>query len=193
MTPISTSLGTPLLGEKDKDKSKEKVKAKENSKDRGANKDNVVRRPSLWGMPTNLLSNLRDRDREKEKEKEKGRKEKSPHPYSFNGTHSQLASRTGKSNSKAPTSSATYDYDRNTAPSSKNAPTPAPGMTKWSPSIEPSLSDPDFVAQLNRLSDLLPHVDKNILAGYLKRSGMDVLAIGQYLEDERMNTIRAPE
>jgi hypothetical protein len=51
-------------------------------------------------------------------------------------------------------------------------------------------SDPDFSDQVDRLHALLPHADRDILAGYLRRTGQDMLAIGQYMEDERMGTIR---
>lgn len=52
-------------------------------------------------------------------------------------------------------------------------------------------SDPEFVRQVDRLADLLPHADRTILAGYLRRAGQDVLAIGQYLEDEKNGTLKA--
>jgi hypothetical protein len=51
-------------------------------------------------------------------------------------------------------------------------------------------SDPEFVRQVDKLADLLPRADRHILAGYLRRAGQDILAIGQYLEDERNGTIR---
>jgi len=51
-------------------------------------------------------------------------------------------------------------------------------------------SDPEFSRQVDKLSDLLPHADRAILAGYLHRAGQDVLAIGQYLEDEKNGTIQ---
>uniref|UniRef100_A0A0W0F0H3 Putative Dbl-like domain-containing protein n=1 Tax=Moniliophthora roreri TaxID=221103 RepID=A0A0W0F0H3_MONRR len=51
--------------------------------------------------------------------------------------------------------------------------------------------DPALIAQVNKLADLLPHVERNILAGYLRRAGhSDILAIGQYLEDERNDCVR---
>jgi hypothetical protein len=37
---------------------------------------------------------------------------------------------------------------------------------------------------------LLPHADRSILTGYLMRAGQDVLAIGQYLEDEKNGALR---
>ncbi|KAF4602344.1 hypothetical protein EYR40_005549 [Pleurotus pulmonarius] len=48
----------------------------------------------------------------------------------------------------------------------------------------------DFMKQVDKLSDLLPHADKGVLAGYLRRAGQDMLAIGQYLEDEKNGAIR---
>lgn len=51
-------------------------------------------------------------------------------------------------------------------------------------------ADPVFAQQVDRLQDLLPHADRSILAGYLRRSGHDMLAIGQYLDDERNGTIK---
>lgn len=41
-------------------------------------------------------------------------------------------------------------------------------------------SSPDFVRQVDKLADLLPHVEKHILAGYLRRAGQDILAIGAF-------------
>jgi hypothetical protein len=52
-----------------------------------------------------------------------------------------------------------------------------------------ALSDAQFELQLDKLGDLLPHADRNVLAGYLKRSGQDILAVGRYLEDEKNGTI----
>jgi hypothetical protein len=51
-------------------------------------------------------------------------------------------------------------------------------------------ADPDFVRQVDKLVDLLPHADRGVLAGYLRRAGQDILAIGQYLEDEKNGTIK---
>ncbi|KAI0751305.1 hypothetical protein C8Q80DRAFT_566041 [Daedaleopsis nitida] len=50
--------------------------------------------------------------------------------------------------------------------------------------------DRTFELQVDRLADLLPHADRAILAGYLRRAGEDILAIGQYLEDEKNGTLR---
>ena len=57
-------------------------------------------------------------------------------------------------------------------------------------SVAPEMNDKLFDKQMEKLTDLLPHVDKKILAVYLRRTGQDILAVGQYLEDERKGTIR---
>ncbi|KAJ7228932.1 hypothetical protein GGX14DRAFT_415824 [Mycena pura] len=49
---------------------------------------------------------------------------------------------------------------------------------------------PGFEHQVDKLSDLLPHAERAVLAGYLRRAGQDILAIGQYLEDEKHGTLR---
>ncbi|KAI0771491.1 hypothetical protein BD413DRAFT_475757 [Trametes elegans] len=54
----------------------------------------------------------------------------------------------------------------------------------------PSVVDPAFQQQVEKLAAILPHADRAILAGYLRRSGEDILAIGQYLEDEKNGTLR---
>ena len=51
--------------------------------------------------------------------------------------------------------------------------------------------DPKFTEQVDKLAGLIPQADRNILAGYLRRAGSDMLAIGQYLEDERMGVVRS--
>jgi len=51
------------------------------------------------------------------------------------------------------------------------------------------LPEEQFNVQLDKLVHLLPHADRNVLAGYLKRSGQDILAVGKYLEDEKNGTI----
>ncbi|KAJ6516177.1 hypothetical protein C8R45DRAFT_919997 [Mycena sanguinolenta] len=48
----------------------------------------------------------------------------------------------------------------------------------------------DFEKQVDHLSDLLPQAERDILAGYLRRAGQDILAIGQYLEDEKNGVLR---
>jgi len=51
--------------------------------------------------------------------------------------------------------------------------------------------DPDeFAHQVDKLSALLPKADRTVLGGYLRRAGQDVLAIGQYLEDEKNGILR---
>ncbi len=52
--------------------------------------------------------------------------------------------------------------------------------------------DPEFESQLDKLAVLLPHADRDVLAGYLRRSGQDMVAIGLYLDDEKMGRIRRP-
>ena len=63
-----------------------------------------------------------------------------------------------------------------------------------SPNTSPDLDSPsastEFTRQVEKLSELLPHADKDILAGYLRRAGQDILAIGQYLEDEKNGSLR---
>lgn len=51
-------------------------------------------------------------------------------------------------------------------------------------------ADTEFSEQVDKLHALLPQADRGILAGYLRHAGQDMLAIGQYLEDERMGTIQ---
>lgn len=58
-----------------------------------------------------------------------------------------------------------------------------------SPDLDTSAST-DFTRQVEKLAELLPHADKEVLGGYLRRAGQDILAIGQYLEDEKNGTIR---
>ncbi|KAJ7276122.1 hypothetical protein B0H12DRAFT_4011 [Mycena haematopus] len=50
--------------------------------------------------------------------------------------------------------------------------------------------DREFEKQVDKLSDLLPQADRDVLAGYLRRAGQDILAIGQYLEDEKNGVLR---
>jgi hypothetical protein len=51
-------------------------------------------------------------------------------------------------------------------------------------------AEPEFVQQVDKLATLLPHANRDVLAGYLQRAGKDMLAIGQYLEDEKNGTIQ---
>jgi len=60
---------------------------------------------------------------------------------------------------------------------------PAPEQLDASTSAE-------FTRQVERLADLLPHANKDVLAGYMRRAGQDILAIGQYLEDEKNGSLR---
>lgn len=49
---------------------------------------------------------------------------------------------------------------------------------------------PEFEKQLEDLAALLPHAERDVLAGYLRRAGENILAIGLYLEDEKNGTLR---
>jgi len=51
-------------------------------------------------------------------------------------------------------------------------------------------AEPEFNQQVDKLASLLPHANRDVLAGYLRRAGTDMLAIGQYLEDEKNGTIQ---
>ena len=51
-------------------------------------------------------------------------------------------------------------------------------------------AEPGFDQQVDKLASLLPHANRDVLAGYLRRAGIDMLAIGQYLEDEKNGTIQ---
>lgn len=65
----------------------------------------------------------------------------------------------------------------------------------FSLSLEPVIdiqSDPEFVRQVDKLTDLLPNADRDVLAGYLRRAGQDILALGQYIEDEKNGMIKSP-
>jgi hypothetical protein len=57
-------------------------------------------------------------------------------------------------------------------------------------SSDSSMVDAEFARQVDKLADLLPRANRNVLAGYLRRAGQDILAIGQYLEDEKNGTVR---
>ncbi|EJD01199.1 uncharacterized protein FOMMEDRAFT_88861 [Fomitiporia mediterranea MF3/22] len=49
-----------------------------------------------------------------------------------------------------------------------------------------SVTPPDLEQKVGRLADLLPHADRKVLEGYLRRAGgMDMVAIGRYLDDEK--------
>ncbi|KAJ7095112.1 hypothetical protein B0H15DRAFT_774997 [Mycena belliarum] len=51
-------------------------------------------------------------------------------------------------------------------------------------------ADRDFERQVDKLADLLPQAERTVLAGYLRRAGQDILAIGQFLEDEKNGVLR---
>ncbi|TBU42134.1 hypothetical protein BD309DRAFT_1081608 [Dichomitus squalens] len=67
-----------------------------------------------------------------------------------------------------------------------------PAHTSVSPAKSSAMvpADPNFERQVDKLADLLPHAERSVLAGYLRRAGEDILAIGQYLEDEKNGTLR---
>lgn len=71
----------------------------------------------------------------------------------------------------------------NSAASSNEESDPKPPVTQ---------DDPEFERQLDKLVVLLPHAERDVLAGYLRRSGQDMVAIGLYLDDEKMGRIRRP-
>jgi len=52
------------------------------------------------------------------------------------------------------------------------------------------VSGAEFDRQVEKLATLLPKADRNLLAIYLRRAGQDILAIGQYLEDEKNGALR---
>lgn len=54
-------------------------------------------------------------------------------------------------------------------------------------------ADTEFCQQVDKLASLLPHANRDVLAGYLRYAGQDMLAIGQYLEDEKNGTIQLYE
>ncbi|KIY73772.1 hypothetical protein CYLTODRAFT_485275 [Cylindrobasidium torrendii FP15055 ss-10] len=58
-----------------------------------------------------------------------------------------------------------------------------------SSSSNPKLG-PDHERQLDKLAVLLPSADRAVLSGYLRRAGQDIIAIGQYLEDEKNGRLR---
>lgn len=95
------------------------------------------------------------------------------------------------------------------APSKTPAPSVAPSSrlerhtshrsssTRRSASISTSLDhmglregSPEFEKQAKKLCDLMPNADPRVLRGYLLRAGQDMVAIGQYLEDERKGCLR---
>ena len=76
----------------------------------------------------------------------------------------------------------------------KVGPTSAPPLPHRASMPPPSheqgqIPEAQFNVQLDKLAHLLPHADRSVLAGYLRRSGQDILAVGKYLEDEKNGTI----
>ncbi|KAG6880411.1 hypothetical protein C0992_000013 [Termitomyces sp. T32_za158] len=72
-----------------------------------------------------------------------------------------------------------------------------PSLLETTSSPEPAVidiapPDPEFVSQVDKLAHLLPGADRGVLEGYLRRAGKDILAIGQYLDDERNGTVKPP-
>ncbi|KAG6334384.1 hypothetical protein ID866_4705 [Astraeus odoratus] len=53
-----------------------------------------------------------------------------------------------------------------------------------------TMSEADFNRQLDRLAALLPRADRNVLGVYLRHTGQDMLALGQYIEDDKNGTYR---
>lgn len=53
-----------------------------------------------------------------------------------------------------------------------------------------TISDTEFNRQLDRLTVLLPRANKSALATYLRHTGQDMLALGQYIEDDKNGTYR---
>lgn len=52
------------------------------------------------------------------------------------------------------------------------------------------MSETEFNRQLDRLTVLLPRANKSVLATYLRHTGQDMLALGQYIEDDKNGTYR---
>lgn len=74
--------------------------------------------------------------------------------------------------------------------SKSSSPSKPPTKEHYSPTQPEPSWDPEFRRQVDKLSDLMPHADRRVLAGYLRRAGQDILAIGQYLEDEKNGCLR---
>ncbi|KAI6101569.1 hypothetical protein EDD16DRAFT_1649340 [Pisolithus croceorrhizus] len=53
-----------------------------------------------------------------------------------------------------------------------------------------TISETEFNRQLDRLTVLLPRANKSVLATYLRHTGQDMLALGQYIEDDKNGTYR---
>ncbi|PCH41614.1 hypothetical protein WOLCODRAFT_137497 [Wolfiporia cocos MD-104 SS10] len=72
-------------------------------------------------------------------------------------------------------------------------PAPAPvisGRSAVPPPPPSSVRTPEFEQQVDKLADVLPHADRDVLAGYLYRTGHDILAVGQYLEDQKNGVLQ---
>lgn len=78
---------------------------------------------------------------------------------------------------------------RTQPPPSTNSHNPHHASMPMSSHTQGQNPDAQFNVQLDKLVHLLPQADRNVLAGYLRRSGQDILAVGKYLEDERNGTI----
>ncbi|KAJ7591349.1 hypothetical protein C8J56DRAFT_825421 [Mycena floridula] len=84
-------------------------------------------------------------------------------------------------------------FSSNSSLSEKNGPLhrrPSLNNTSTTETAIDLNDDPEFIKHLDKLSDVLPHAERAVLAGYLRRAGQDIMAIGQYLEDEKNGNIR---
>ncbi|KAL1743577.1 hypothetical protein HDZ31DRAFT_40629 [Schizophyllum fasciatum] len=73
--------------------------------------------------------------------------------------------------------------------SSSSPPKSAPATVKAGSGKAPR-EDPEFKKQLDDLTNLLPDADRDVLAAYLRRTGQNMLALGQYLDDAKNGRIR---
>jgi hypothetical protein len=89
--------------------------------------------------------------------------------------------------SPSPLSEPTAGPPQASARRSAASPRLSPEQTHVRPDWE---ANHDFARQVGKLADLLPHADRAVLAGYLRRAGSDLVAVGQYIEDEKNGTIR---
>lgn len=106
-----------------------------------------------------------------------------PHPYA-NAAHVTTAAHNGGYTPEPAQS--LHHHSQPYTPTTAQYNLPQPQQQVYDPQL-----DPEFIRQVDKLAGLLPHADRNILAGYLRRAGQDVLAIGQYLEDEKNGTLKA--
>ena len=86
------------------------------------------------------------------------------------------------------TPSAPPTLTKATSTKAKSANLSQPQQVQTQPTVPETT--PEFERQVDKLADLLPHADRAVLAGYLRRAGQDVLAIGQDLEDEKNGALR---